>query len=84
MLDFFPGAERAPPAHRAVDGIDRDFLSRNARLPCSRPGVQPPPFLYTRYLDIQSPGAQHDNPGKNIVKYFLKNFTIESRYDFRD
>ena len=53
MLDFFPGAERAPPAHRAVDGIDRDFLSRNARLPCSRPGVQPPPFLYTRYLNIR-------------------------------
>ena len=48
-----------------VDGIDRDFLSRNARLPCSRLGVQPPPsysgtiqvsralaLLYINYSDI--------------------------------
>ena len=33
---------------------------------------------------IQTPGAQHGSPGKIIVKYFLKTFTIESCYDFRD
>jgi len=32
----------------------------------------------------QSPGAQHGSPGKIIVKYFLKTFTIKSCYDFRD
>jgi len=34
--------------------------------------------------ELLSPGAQHSSPGKIIVKYFLKTFTIESCYDFRD
>ena len=36
MLDFRPDEKRALPAHRAsdrIDGIDRDFPFRNARLP---------------------------------------------------
>ena len=31
-----------------------------------------------------SPGAQYSGPGKIIVKYILKTFTIESCYDLRD
>jgi len=31
-----------------------------------------------------SPGAQHDSSGTTIVNYFLKNFTMESPWDFCD
>ena len=45
-LDFRPEPERAFPARRAIDGIDRAFLFRNARLPLLAPGgVQPLPVL---------------------------------------
>ena len=35
-------------------------------------------------LPFAAPGAQHDSPGKVIIKYFLTFFTMESRYNFHD
>jgi hypothetical protein len=43
MLDFRPGAKRVCQLTARIDGINRAFLFRNARLPCSRRGCSPFP-----------------------------------------
>ena len=34
--------------------------------------------------ELTTPGTQYSGPGKIIVKYILKTFTIKSCYDLRD
>ena len=76
MLDFRPDEKRALPAHRAsdqIDGIDRDFPFRDARLPLLAPGLTShhSHFIHILYLSYFI-GLFEKRDNKNLRNKILK------------
>ena len=49
MLDFRPGVNRSSRLTAQIDGIDRDFLFGNIRLPLLARGAAPSPRVWGPY-----------------------------------